>query len=123
MCLGGVYFWTFLGRELIKYILGLMNAGFLVKSLLVYSIKDGIIGNSIFCDFQSISGLYLSSQENPRITGAEGILIMLNTMELLWLPNFTSKRAVSWVTSLEDKGHPSITSTCTELSFLTIGIL
>jgi hypothetical protein len=42
----------------------------------------------------------------------EGVSIMLNTIELLWLPNFTSKGAVLWVTSLEDKGHLSITSTC-----------
>jgi hypothetical protein len=48
---------------------------------------------------------------------------MLNTMELLWLPNFTFKVAVLWVTSPEDKGRPSITSTCTGLSFLTMGIL
>jgi hypothetical protein len=44
-------------------------------------------------------------------------------MELQWLPNFTSKGMLSWVTSLEDKGRPSITSKCTGLSFLTIGIL
>jgi hypothetical protein len=60
-----------------------MNGGFLVKGLLVGSAKDGITGNSIFCDFQSICGLYLSSQKSPRITGVEGILIILNTMELL----------------------------------------
>jgi hypothetical protein len=100
-----------------------MNGGFLVKGLLVRSVKDGITRNSIFHDFQSICGLYLSSQENPKITGAEGILIMLNTMELLWLSNFTSKGAVLWVAFLEDKSCPSITSTCTGLSILTIGIL
>jgi hypothetical protein len=60
---------------------GLMNGGFLVKGLLVRSAKDGVIGNSIFRDFQSICGLYLSSQESPRIIGAEGVLIILNTMD------------------------------------------
>jgi hypothetical protein len=74
---------------------GLMNGGFLVKDLLIYYVKDGITGNSIFYDFQSICGLYLSSQESPRIIGTEGVLIMLNTMELLWLPNFNSNGAVS----------------------------
>jgi hypothetical protein len=54
---------------------GLTNGGFLVKDILVHSVKDGVIGNSIFRDFQSICGLYLSSQKNPRITGAEGVLI------------------------------------------------
>jgi hypothetical protein len=48
---------------------------------------------------------------------------MLNTMELLCLPNLTFKGTVLWVTSLEDKGRPSITSTCTGLSFLTTRIL
>jgi hypothetical protein len=76
-----------------------------------------------FRDFQSICGLYLSSQESPRITRVEGILIMLNIMELLWLPNFTSKRVVSWVMSPINKDRLSITSTCIGLSFLTIGIL
>jgi hypothetical protein len=90
-----------------------MNGGFLVKDLLVRSVKDGITRNSIFRDFQSIYGLYLSSQESLRIIGAKGVLIILNTMELLWLPNFTSKGMVSWVTSPEDKGCPFITSTCT----------
>jgi hypothetical protein len=62
---------------------GLMNGGFLVKGLLVRPIKDGVIGNYIFRDFQSICGLYLSNQESPRITWVEGVLMMLNTMELL----------------------------------------
>jgi hypothetical protein len=100
-----------------------MIGGFLVKGFRVRFVKDGVTGNSIFRDFQFIYGLYLSSQESPRITGDEGVLIMLNTMELLWLPNFTSKGAVSWVTSPEDNGHPSITSTCARLSFLIIRIL
>jgi hypothetical protein len=39
----------------------LMHGGFLIKRLLVRSVNDGIIGNSIFRDFQSIYGLYLSS--------------------------------------------------------------
>jgi hypothetical protein len=102
---------------------GLMNGGFLVKGLLVCSVKDGIIRNSIFHDFQSICGFYLSSQESPRITRIEGILIILNTMELLWFPNFTSEGAVSCIMPPEDKGRPSITSTCIGLSFLTVGIL
>jgi hypothetical protein len=68
-----------------------MNGGFLVdKGLLVCYVKNGITGNSIFCDFQSICELYLSSQESPRIARAEGVLIMLNIMELKWLPNFIS---------------------------------
>ena len=92
---------------------GLMNGGFLVKGLLVCSTEDGITRNSIFHDFQSIYGFYLSSQESLRITGAEEILIILNTMELLWFPNFTSEGAVSWITPPEDKGRLSITSTCT----------
>jgi hypothetical protein len=54
---------------------GLMNGGFLVKGLLVHSAKDGVTGNSIFFDFQSICGLYLSSQESPMIIGVEGVLI------------------------------------------------
>jgi hypothetical protein len=96
-----------------------------VKGLgeVICSVKDGVIRNSIFCDFQSICGLYLSSQKSLRIIGAEGVPIMLNIMELLWLPNFTSKGAISWITSLEDKGHLSITSTWVGLSFLIIGIL
>jgi hypothetical protein len=101
----------------------LMNGCFLVvKGLLIHFVNDGITGNSIFHDFQSICGLYLSSQESPRITGAEGVLIMLNTMELLCLPNLTSKEVVLWVISPEDKGHPSIIPTCIGLSFLTTGI-
>jgi hypothetical protein len=60
-----------------------MNGGFLVKGLLIYSFKNGVTENSIFCDFQSICELYLSSQESMRITRAEGVLIMLNTMELV----------------------------------------
>jgi hypothetical protein len=60
-----------------------MIGDFFVKGLQVCFIKDGIIGNSIFRDFQTICGLYLSSQENSRIIGAEGILIMLNIMKLL----------------------------------------
>ena len=71
------------------------NGGFLVKGLLVRFAKDGIIGNSIFHDFKSICGLYLSSQESPRIIGIERVLIILNTIELLWFLNFTSKGAVS----------------------------
>jgi hypothetical protein len=51
---------------------GLMNGGFLVIGLLVHFAKDGVIGNSIFRDFQSICGLCLSSQENPRIKGLKG---------------------------------------------------
>jgi hypothetical protein len=48
-----------------------MNGGFLVdKGLLVHSVKNGIIGNSIFRNLQSICRLYLSSQKNPRITRA-----------------------------------------------------
>jgi hypothetical protein len=82
------------------------------KGLLVRFVKDGITRNSIFRDLQSIYRLYLSNQKSPRITRVEGLLIMLNTMELLWLPNFTSKRVVSWVTSPEGKGRPSITSIC-----------
>ena len=102
----------------------LMNGGFLVvKGLLVRSVKDGIIGNSIFCDLRSICGLYFSSQESPRITRAEGVLIMLYTMDLLWLPNFTSKGVVLGLMSPEEKGRLSITTTCIGLSFLTIWIL
>jgi hypothetical protein len=86
-------------------------------------VSHEVTGNSIFRDFQSICGLYLSSQKSPRITRAEGVLIILNTMKLLWLPNFTSKGVVLWVTSPEDKGCPSIISTCKGLSFLTIRIL
>jgi hypothetical protein len=99
------------------------GSSLVVKGFLICYVKDGIIGNSIFCDFQSISGLYLSSQENPRITGAEGILIMLNIMELLCLPILISKGVVSWVTSPEDKGRSFITSIYTGVSFLTTGIL
>jgi hypothetical protein len=89
-----------------------MNGSFLVdEGLLIRSIKDGVIENSIFLDFQSICGLYFSSQESPRIIGDEGFLIILNSMELLWLPNFTSKEMVLKVTSPEHKGHLSITST------------
>jgi hypothetical protein len=95
---------------------GLMNGCSLVdKSLLGRSVKDGIIENSIFRDFQSICRLYLSSQKNPWITGAEGVLIVLNTMELLCLPNFTSKGMVSWVMFPKDKGRSFIISICTGL--------
>jgi hypothetical protein len=74
---------------------GLRNEGFLIdEGLLVHSVKDGIAGNFVFLDFQFICGLYLFSQESPKITRAEGVLIILNTMELLWLPNFTSKGMV-----------------------------
>jgi hypothetical protein len=101
-------------KALIPINKGLMNGGFLVdKGLLVGSVKDGVIGNSIFRDVQSIYGLYLLSQESLRITGAERVLIILNTMEQLWLPNFISKGAVLWVTSPEDKDRLSITSTYT----------
>jgi hypothetical protein len=100
-----------------------MNGGFLVKGLLVRYVMDGVIGDFIFRDFQSICRLNLSSQESPRIIGAEGVLIILNTIKLLWKPNFTFKGAVSWVTSLEDRGRPPITSTCKRVSFLIIEIL
>ena len=73
---------------------GLMNGDFLVKDLLVCFVNDGITGNPIFHIFQSVYGLYLFSQESPRITKIEGILIMLNTTESVWLPNFTSREAI-----------------------------
>ena len=72
----------------------LMNGDFLVKDLLVCFVKDGVTGNPIFHLFQFVYGLYLFSQESPRITEIEGVLIMLNTTELLWLPNFTSREAI-----------------------------
>jgi hypothetical protein len=103
---------------------GLMNGSFLVVlGILVHSIKDGVTGIFIFRDLQSICGLYLSSQESLKLTRAEGVLIILNTMELLCLPNLTSKGVVLWVKSPEDKGRPSIISTCIGLSFLTTKIL
>jgi len=36
----------------------------------------------------------ISSQENPKIITLEGVLVILNTIELLWPSNKTSKSAV-----------------------------
>ena len=90
-----VPFLTTLIKALTPINKGFMNGGFLVvKGLLVHSVKNEIIGNSIFFDFQSIYRLYLSSLKSPKITGAEGVQRMLNTMELLCLSNLNSKRLV-----------------------------
>jgi len=53
----------------------------------------------------------------------EGVLMILNTIELRrWLIE-TFYSAVSWVTSLEDNGQPSITSACMEFGFVIRRIL
>ena len=99
------------------------NKGFLICKFL----KDLVVGfsieNVIFRDLQSMDGLCLSNQERPRITGFEGVLMMLKTIWLLWSVSATSIGFVSWVTLPEDKGRPSITSTWTGLDFSIRGIL
>jgi len=53
----------------------------------------------------------------------EGVLMILNTIKLLWPSNETFKGALSWVTSLEDNGQPSITSICLGFGFFIRSIL
>jgi hypothetical protein len=73
--------------------------------------------------FQSISGLIIFNQERPKMRGLEGELMILNTIVLRCLSRIMSKGLVSWVTSPEIKGLPSITSTVTRCFLGTIGRL
>ncbi len=73
--------------------------------------------------FQSISGLIISNQEKPKTRGLEGELMILNTIVLRCPSRIMSKGLVSWVTSPEIKGLPSITSTIIGYFLGTIGIL
>jgi len=73
--------------------------------------------------FQSISGLIISNQERPKTRGLEGELMILNTIVLRYPSRIMSKGLVSWVTSPEIKGLPSITSTATGDFLRTIGRL
>ena len=79
--------------------------------------------NISFQVFQSMSGLYLSSQERPNMTELEGDLITLNTMLLWWFPNEVDKGLVSWTTSPDIRGLPSITSIGTRIFLVTKGNL
>jgi len=73
--------------------------------------------------FQSISGLIISNQEKPKTRGLKGELMILNTIVLRCPSKIMYKGLVSWVTSPEIKGLPSITSTVTGYFLGTIGRL
>jgi len=100
-----------------------INRGFLVRDLLSGLLTERSTGNVILRNLQSIDGLCFSNQERPRMTGFDGVLITLKTIKLLWSLNVTSKGSDSWVTLPDNKGRPSITSTCTDLDFSARGIL
>ena len=78
---------------------------------------------STFCFFQSISGLYLSNQERPKITGFDGDLMTLKTTVVRCWSIKISKALVSWVTSPDTRDLLSITSTDTGNFFVTKGSL
>ena len=82
-------------------------------------VEGGDGGKVRLRDFQSILGLNISNQDRPMITGLEGVLMTLNATELQWLFMTRSIGVVSCVTSPEDKGRPSMTSTGTGLGFWT----
>lgn len=77
----------------------------------------------IFRFFQSMSGLINSNQDRPKTRGLDGELMTLNTIVLRCPSRMMSKGLVSWVTSPEIKGLPSITSTDTGYFLRTIGRL
>ena len=61
-----------------------MNKGFLVWGLLTGLVSELSTGNVISRDLQSIDGLCFSNQERPRITGFDGVLMMLKMIRLLY---------------------------------------
>ena len=67
-----------------------INSGFPTLGRLLGWLLDCSLGNVIFRDFQSMNGLCCSNQERPRMTGFDGVLIILKIIRLLWSLNATS---------------------------------